>query len=250
MVNLKCWNEPMPFMVVEEEPLEIERPHLIVFQNGMINLDDLITGTAPKIKPAESAYFNEIVLPYDFDPKAKCPLWLETLNGILPKTGNGDNRQLVLQEFFGYTLLSDCRFQKMIILHGEGGNGRSTITEPWEALLGSENVSDVPLEALGAEFRLWSLKGKLANFSGELQYLGKMHEGLVKRVVSGEAIDANRKNKAPAKMRPFAKLVVNTNDMPQIQDVSDGTWDRLITQCPARCASATPTTTTRAAWAS
>jgi P4 family phage/plasmid primase-like protien len=229
MANLKCWEEPMPFMVATETPLKIDCPRLIVFDNGMIDLDDLIAGTTPKIKPADSTYFNEIVLPYNFAAKAKCPLWRKTLNDILPKVGDGDRRQRVLQEFFGYTLLETCRYQKMLVLHGDGGNGRSTITETWEALLGSENVADVPLEVLGAEFRLWSLKGKLANFSGELQYLGKMHEGLVKRVVSGEVIEANRKHKPPAKFRPCAKLIVNTNDMPQIQDTSDGTWDRLIT---------------------
>ena len=228
LTNLRCWDEPMPFLVVKEEPLKIERPRLIVFQNGMIDMDDVIAGKTPKIKPVDGAYFNETVLPYNFDPKAKCPLWLSTLKDILPKTDKGDCRQLVLQEFFGYTLVSDCHLNKMLVLHGDGGNGRSTITEPWEAMLGSENVSDVPLESLGTEYRLWSLKGKLANFSGELQYMNKMHEGMVKRIVSGEVIDANRKHKDPAKFRPTAKLVVNTNDMPQVQDPTEAMWDRLI----------------------
>ena len=226
---LDCWSEPMPFRVQSEEPLEIARPSYVVFSNGILDLGACIAGNGPQLLDHDSQYFNEVALPYDYDPKAKCTLWLETLKDILPETGKDDNRQLVLQEFMGYSLLPDCRFQKMIILYGEGGNGRSTITDPWEAMLGDENVSDVPLEALGAEYRLWSLKGKLANFSGELQYLGKMHEGLVKRVVSGEPIEANHKFKPPAKFRPFAKLIINTNDMPQIQDTSDGTWDRLIT---------------------
>jgi P4 family phage/plasmid primase-like protien len=227
---LDCWSEPMPVYVASESPLVIEHPNYVVFRNGVFDLGAFIKGDKPPaLLEHDSRYFGEVVLPYDFDPAAKCPLWLATLKDILPKTAGDDRRRLVLQEFFGYTLLSDCRFNAMLILYGEGGNGRSTVTEPWEAMLGEENVSDVALEALGSEYRLWSLKGKLANFSGELQYLGKMHEGLVKRVVSGETIDANRKFKAPAKFRPFAKLVVNTNDLPQIQDTSDGTWDRLVT---------------------
>jgi P4 family phage/plasmid primase-like protien len=229
MANLKCWDAPMPFLVANEDPSEIRHPHLIVFNNGMIDMDKVIAGTAPKIKPVDIAFFNEVVLPYDFSSKAKCPLWLQTLNDILPKTGKSDHRRLLLQEFMGYSLLLDCRFQKMMIMIGEGGNGKTTVTEVWEAVLGNDNVSDVPLEALGAEYRLWSLKGKLANFSGELQYLGKMHEGLVKRVVSGETTETNRKHKPPAKFRPTAKLIVNTNDLPQIQDPTQGTWDRLFT---------------------
>ena len=227
MANLKCWHEPMPFLVVSEDPLEIERPHLIVFQNGAIDLDGLIAGTATKIRPINSAYFNEIVLPYAYDPKAKCKLWTQTINGILPVTGDGDKRQLVLQEFMGYSLLPDCRFQKMFAAVGDGGNGKTTIMKTWQAMLGEANFSSVPLEVLGNEHRQFSLKGKLVNFSAEFPYLGRVNEGMLKSLVSGEEIEVNRKFKPPVKIRPYAKLVVHSNEMPQIQDPTEGTWDRI-----------------------
>ncbi len=228
MANLKCWHESMPFLVVSEDPLEIERPHLIVFQNGVINLDDLIAGKAPKIEPVQSNYFNEVVLPYNYAPKAKCPLWTQTINGILPATGESDKRQLVLQEFMGYSLLPDCRFQKMFAAVGDGGNGKTTVMKTWQAMLGEANFSSVPLEVLGNEHRQFSLKGKLVNFSAEFPYLGRVNEGMLKSLVSGEEIEVNRKFKPPVKIRPYAKLVVHSNEMPQIQDPTEGTWDRII----------------------
>ena len=144
------------------------------------------------------------------------------------KAGKGDKRRFVLQEFFGYSLWPDCRYQKLLVLLGDGGNGKSTITETWEAMLGEDNVSDVALEKLGEDFRQAALQGKLANFSGELPYLGKINEGLLKRIVSGEPIDANLKHKDPIRARITAKLIVNTNEMPQIRDSTQATWDRLI----------------------
>ncbi len=228
MTNLKCWHEPMPFLVASEDPLTIGHPHLIVFNNGMIDLDNLIAGNTPKIKPPDSRFFNEVVLPYNFSAKAKCTLWQQTVGDILPVTGEGDNRQLVLQEYMGYSLLADCRFQKMLAVVGEGGNGKTTIVKTWQAMLGGTNFSGVPLEVLGNEHRQYSLQGKLANFSAEFPYLGRVNEGMLKSLISGEQIEVNRKFKPPVKIHPFAKLVVHSNELPQLQDPTEGMWDRLI----------------------
>ena len=65
----------------------------------MIDLDDLVAGIAKKPAKVDSSYFNEIVLPYDFDPKAKCPLWLEHAERHPAEDRLGDCRQHVLQEF-------------------------------------------------------------------------------------------------------------------------------------------------------
>lgn len=229
MANLRRWDERMPFLVVEEDPLTIEHPRLIVFNNGMVNLDDLLAGKAKKAAPISSRYFNEIVLPYDFDRKAKCPLWVDTLKDILPRTSKSDNRVRVFQEFMGYSLLQDCRFQKMLAMIGKGGNGKTTVVKTWQAMLGKANFSAVPLEVLGDEHRQYSLQGKLVNFSAEFPYLGRVHEGMLKSLVSGEEIEVNRKFKPPVMIHPFAKLVIHANDLPQIQDPTEGTWDRLIT---------------------
>jgi len=229
MTMFDCWDIDMPFEVLQEEPLQVEKRHWIVFANGAIDLDEAISGHGPpKLISVDSRYFNQVALPYAFDPKATCKLWVKTLTDILPKSAKADNRRLVLQEFMGYSLLFDCRFQKFLVLLGDGGNGKTTVTETWQAMLGDVNYSSVPLDALGHDFRLWSLKGKMANFSGELPYLGKVNEGLLKRVVSGEEIDVNRKHKTPEKFRSRAKLIVNTNELPQIRDATLGTWDRLL----------------------
>lgn len=229
MVNYKCWDEPMPFFVAEEDPLTIERPRLLVFNNGMVDLDDLIAGKVKKVAPISSRYFNDIVMPYDFDPKAKCPLWVDTLKDILPRTSKSDNRVRVFQEFMGYSLLQDCRFQKMLAMIGKGGNGKTTVVKIWQAMLGEANFSAVPLEVLGDEYRQHSLQRKLVNFSAEFPYLGRVHEGMLKSLVSGEEIEVNRKFKSPVMIRPFAKLVIHANELPQIYDPTEGTWDRLIT---------------------
>lgn len=226
MSLLDCWERSMPFWIAPTP--KNERRNCLALQNRIICFDPLEDGLRPAQYKLRKNFFNEILLPYSHDSKAKCPLWLETLSRILLKTKDGDNRLNVLQEFFGYSLLRDCRFQKLLVLIGDGGNGRSTVTETWQEMLGEGNYSTVALETLGDNFRQESLRGKLANFSGELNYLNKVNEGMLKRIVSGEPIDINRKHKAPISARLQAKIIVNTNQLPQFNDPTPAMWDRLL----------------------
>jgi len=151
---LDCWEKSMPFYVVDPAEPELDQRNILVFSNGMFNLGEKIKH--PKKKSAimdyDSRWFNEVVIPYPFEPAAKCPLWLKTIKEILPRKSKTDRRLEVLQEFFGYALLHDCRFQKFLVMIGDGGNGKSTITETWQAMLGEENVSAVGLESLGDDY--------------------------------------------------------------------------------------------------
>ena len=220
------WAVEMPFEISSIDPPEWRKTHAIIFENGLLDLNDI---AAPILKPYDSRYFTTLALPFEFDPNAQCPRWQEFLNQILPNQGNGDERQRVLQQFVGYTLLTDCRLEKMLILIGSGANGKSTLLRVWEALLGEDNVSHVEFEQLGQEFRLYSLNGKAANFCSELDHLSRSREGMLKALISGETITTNRKNLPPVPMTPFAKLVVAANHLPHISDNAQGTWRRIIT---------------------
>ena len=98
----------------------------------------------------------------------------------------------------------------------------------WEQMLGSQNVTHVPLDALGGEFRLFEMMGKLANIASDMRRMEKMEEGRLKELVSGEPLQVNRKFKAPLTMVPTARLIFACNELPPINDRSDGIWRRMI----------------------
>jgi len=89
-------------------------------------------------------------------------------------------------------------------------------------------VTHVPLDALGAEFRLFEMMGKLANIASDMKRMDKMEEGRLKELVSGEPLQVNRKFKAPLTMVPTARLIFACNELPPINDRSDGIWRRMI----------------------
>ena len=107
----------------------------------------------------------------------------------------------------GWTLFFDIRFQRFVILFGHGPDGKSTVLDTWDGLLGSENVSHVPLDSFGGEFRLHEMAGKLANIAGDMGYVDKCAKGVLKLLTTGDPIQVNRKHKRPVSMRPTARLI-------------------------------------------
>ena len=227
---LDCWGKPMPLWIKAEEPLRTVRSPYISFSNGRINIRSTIEGEEPpRLLKHDPRHFSEIVLPYKYDPGATCPLWLETLGTSLANVGKKDHRIDVFQEMCGSALVpGDLRFEKFFVLFGEGGNGKSTALNTLNDMLGTSNVSHVPIDQLNSEFRVVDMMGKLANIAYDMSQMDKVAEGRLKELVSGDAIQINRKHKVPLTMVPSAKLIFACNKLPPFTDRTDGTWRRLM----------------------
>src|SRR5262249_31000258 len=134
-----------------------------------------------------------------------------------------------LQEFMGWTLIpGELSFQKFLILVGGGSNGKSTIMAVWTELAGRDNVSHVPLNHLGGEFRLHEMAGKLANIARDMTRLHPAEEGVLKQLPPGDPRQLNRKNKPPVTLRPTARWIFGTNTLPPFAARSDGVWRRML----------------------
>ena len=229
--RLPGWHRSLPFWIEAENPLTIGTPRLINLANGMLNLNEVLVQEDLSPYPHDPRHFSTVGLPYAFDPRASCPLWEQTLAEIFPPLGTAGNDQRiqVIQEFMGWSLFAnDMQFEAFLILLGKGANGKSTLAKVWEAFLGAANVSHVPLEGLANEFRPYEMAGKLANIAGDMQRMEKVEEGILKQLISGDSMQANRKHKDPVTMNPTAKLIFATNELPPINDRSDGVWRRMI----------------------
>ena len=226
---LDCWDQAMPLWIESEEPLNARQSPYLVFQNIMLNFQRLLDSNPNRRRRFDPRNFSQIVLPFEYDRRATCPLWERTIAEIFPALGTSDQRLHVLQEFMGWSLLhDDMSFERFLILVGKGANGKSTILHVWDQLLGPENVSHVPLKEFNSEFRLHEMSGKLANMSADMSRVEKVEEGLLKQFTSGDAVQVNRKYKEPVTLRPTAKLIFATNLLPPINDKSDGMWRRII----------------------
>lgn len=208
---------------------------LLALQNGLLDLDAQAKGGKPKLLPHDPHWFSTSVLPYKFDPVAKCPKWVKFVREVFDadaKTGkpaqDGDHRIDVLQEVFGYCLLPDARFQKFFVLTGDGQNGKGVTARLLRAMLGAENVTSVGMEALGERFGLAPLLGKLANVCGDLNEVDNVAEGVLKQLTGEDVLTIDRKHRDAVELVPNVKLVFVCNDLPRLRDKSSGTWRREI----------------------
>ena len=221
-VNVKSDRLP-PFWI---EYQESDSSNIICVDNGLIDLAGVTRVEDIDLLPHTSDFFNRSCLPFSFSAEASCPTWNQFLNEMIPDL----NTQKVLQEWFGYNLIFDTSFQKFAIFYGHGANGKSVCCTVLRCLLGSENMSAVPLEAFDPKrtFVLANTVGKLANIVEELNIDSKGAEGELKKYISGNPTVVERKNKEPFEMIPTARLTFATNTLPRFMDNTDGIWRRLL----------------------
>lgn len=164
-------------------------------------------------------YFT-VQIAVDYDPEAECPLWLETLDYILPK-----EEQRLVQQIFGYCLSPTKNRELGFIFHGEGQNGKSVVAEVLEGVVGSVNCSALSLKDLDSNFRTAELQHKMVNFSNEVEAKGLVNDERLKTIISGQAITVERKNRDPFVLKPKAALIVTANSLPKTSDTSSA-WTR------------------------
>jgi putative DNA primase/helicase len=172
-------------------PADVEQPAwvghskglcpVIAAVNGLISVEGLIAGAADLLKPHSPDWFSPVCLTYPYEPEARCPQFLAFLDQVLE---HDQERIALVQEWYGYCLTPDTTLQKLLIVVGEGANGKSAFADTLAALLGHDNVSHVPLELFGERFQLTATLGKLANIATEIGDIDGAAEGTLKAYTS------------------------------------------------------------------
>ena len=130
----------------------------------------------------------------------------------------------IIQEYSGYTLLGDTRFQKMLVNTGDGSNGKSVYLQIISAL--HQKVTSIRLEKLDG-FGTYGLKDSSLAIAAEAPKRG-LNEEILKACISGDKITLEGKFKNQFEYSPTAKWIVACNRFPKIQDESNGMWRRVI----------------------
>jgi len=191
--------------------------------DGMVDLADGL-----RLKPHDPALGSRVQVPchYGVHNLDKARRWFRCLEEVFPdEPGKAD----LLQEFFGYCLLTDCRFEKMLFLIGSGANGKGTVLHVLTHMVGSRNVASLTMKDLSdPKFSTYFLQDKLVNLATETSHRDPVATEYLKTIVSGEWITAERKHGNKFQFKPYAKMIFAMNDMPVIPDRSYGLERRLL----------------------
>lgn len=198
---------------------KLANPKYIVFNNGVFDLE------TKELLEYSPKYIIKNKIPHNYNPAAKHELLDKILNKICC---NDKKLRCVIEEMIGYTLLRRNELGKSFILTGDGSNGKSTLLDLINELLGEENISSVALKELSDRFKTFQLDGKLANIGDDISNEYIPDNSTFKKLVTGEKVNVERKGKDPYDFRNYSKLIFSANELPRINDLSGGLKRRLV----------------------
>lgn len=189
---------------------------VIPVKNGYLHLD----GGSPVLLPHDKELGICHILNCNYDPAAPAPAKFETLlQRILP---DPEVRARV-QEYVGYTLLPDARFQIAQIWIGSGANGKGTLANIVQALHELHAAaSPSKLDSYAAA----SLLGSSLIYCDEAP-AKDWSEQTIKSMIAGEMLAVDRKYLPTVTTRITGKWLILANHIPAIKDQSNGFWRRF-----------------------
>ena len=89
-------------------------------------------------------------------------------------------------------------------------------------------VTSGGMEELEQRFKTADIVGKLANIGDDISNGYIAENSKFKKLVTGEPLMVERKGVDPFKIRNYGKLIFSANEVPRVNDLSDGLARRLV----------------------
>ena len=157
-------------------------------------------------------------------------LWEDSLQLFF----SGDQELIdYFQMVIGMAAIGKVYQEHLVIIVGQGSNGKSTLMNTISRVLGTYS-GKLSAETLTIGCRrnvkpeMAELKGKRLIIASELEEGTRLNTAIVKQLCSTDEIYAEKKYKAPFAFIPSHTLVLYTNHLPKVGATDDGIWRRLI----------------------
>lgn len=221
ILNLKQTqrNEVYNYLITLPNSTVVESDHIVNVNNGLVNLKN------DEFFDFDKRYFLTNKLNVKYDKNAVDANVNKFLDDITCKNTELRN---VLEEMLGYCFVSNTIFQKAFILKGYGSNGKSTLLDVIRNIFGLENISSVGIEELIERFKRASLVDKMVNISAEIPETSLKNLHIFKKLVTGDVIDAEFKGKDSFNFVNTAKFIFSANELPKMNDTTEGFSRRII----------------------
>ena len=135
----------------------------------------------------------------------------------------------MLFEYMGICLLPDILFQKFLLLVGLGESGKSVILNQQSKIVGIDNLSAIPLQALSERFTTAFLLNKICNICGDLSNDAIKDTSAIKQLTGEDLCKAEYKGGDVFFFKNRAKFLFSCNELPSIlDDRSNGFYRRVL----------------------
>lgn len=197
--------------------------YLLGVANGVV---DLKTGVFSDGEPEQLITYH---CHAKYDTEAAGERWHSFLHEVFA----GDTELVrFIQKAVGYSLTGDTSEQCFFLLHGNGGNGKSTLLDAIKQALGDYSAT-TPFSTFEQNSKsqipndVADLVGSRMVTSSESNELDRFNEARIKCMTGGEAMKARRLYGDLFEFRPTFKVWFSVNFLPRIHDPSEGMWRRV-----------------------
>lgn len=199
------------------------QPHLVNFTNGTMDIKK------SEFREARASDKITRLAGCEWDPAATAPRFTQFISEVV---GGDEDDARYLQKLAGYIMLGDRREQRLQILIGDGGDGKSTFIETVKRLMGdyqttlaatsisAQNTAAIPND-------IAKLAGKRLATISELPQKLHVNTQLVKAMSGGDTITARFLHREYFDFQPTAQLLVATNFYP-FADPEDKAYFRRL----------------------
>ena len=205
-VKLMAYSEPLP--------IETDRIHVAngtYFLNGTFTVDKTYCNNRMRVK---------------YNPNAPQPQrWLHFLSDLLVPEDIP-----TLQEYLGYCLIPSTKGQKMLMLIGKGGEGKSRIGLVMRSILGDSMNTTSIQKIENNRFSRADLENKLLMVDDDMDMSALPKTNYIKSIVTAECkMDLERKGVQSYQSQLYARFLCFGNGaLTALHDRSDGFFRRQI----------------------
>ena len=206
VVKLQAYSQPLP--------MEMDRIHVA---NGVYFLDG-------RFLPVKNFCANRLAVNYN--PAAQKPVrWLQFLSELLEPEDIP-----TLQEYLGYCLIPSTKGQKMMMILGRGGEGKSRIGLVLKAMLGRSMNTGSIQKVESNRFARADLENRLLMVDDDMDMNALPKTNYIKSIVTAEAaMDVERKGIQSYQVQLCVRFLCFGNGaLSSLYDHSDGFYRRQL----------------------
>lgn len=206
------------------DELNLQPTHWVNFANGYYD------PIAEKMHSHTPNYYTTNQIPYSFLPDNRDTNLKQGKNikKYLSTSLPDPIDQQTYWEYFGYCMTIDTRFQKFLILKGNGGTGKSVAIDLIQYIIGNKNISSISLQDLNKRFFATGLYGKLLNACADNPCKALETSDVLKKAVGEDSLLYERKGQDAVPFRSYAKLLFSVNHIPQNLDDETNAFSRRL----------------------
>lgn len=197
---------------------------LLATKNGyLINLH------SNQVRPLLKSDLITKVVNADYDESAISESWEKLVNTVF----DGDCDVIdYFQTLAGYSITGLTNEELMVVLHGDGSNGKSTIQDTLKHIMGDysaalESESILRQKHARHSSEIAVLAGKRFVTTAELGVGRQLNEERIKTLTSGDPIQVRYMCRNPFDMQSKLKLWVSTNNLPIVDYSDNAIWRRI-----------------------